>query len=220
MKIVRRLCNTNSPRAGRQGSRTHNRRDRLGMNRTRPFAFVRELATRWDLIAVIVVIGLLVFAARPAAACWSRWRKLQGDAAVARSGESAVLRRPHDAAHVRGAGAVAGVHAHLRHLGRQERRVPKSCWCRFWTFCSRCRSSGSSRSRWCSSCRWCPGACWAPSSPPFSRFSPARPGTWPSVSISRCARCRTSCTEAADIVSPDRLDALLAARSAVRDCRR
>jgi NitT/TauT family transport system permease protein len=32
------------------------------MNRTDPFAFVRELATRWDLIAAIVVIGLLVFA--------------------------------------------------------------------------------------------------------------------------------------------------------------
>ncbi|HEX4376093.1 MAG TPA: hypothetical protein VHZ99_02965, partial [Steroidobacteraceae bacterium] len=31
------------------------------MNRTEPFAFVRELATRWDLIAAIVVFGLLVF---------------------------------------------------------------------------------------------------------------------------------------------------------------
>src|SRR4029077_3941970 len=33
------------------------------MNRSERFAFVRELATRWDLIAAIVVIGLLVFAA-------------------------------------------------------------------------------------------------------------------------------------------------------------
>jgi NitT/TauT family transport system permease protein len=33
------------------------------MNRTKHFAFVRELATRWDLIAAVVVIGLLVFAA-------------------------------------------------------------------------------------------------------------------------------------------------------------
>jgi NitT/TauT family transport system permease protein len=33
------------------------------MNRSEPFAFVRDLATRWDLIAAIVVIGLLVFAA-------------------------------------------------------------------------------------------------------------------------------------------------------------
>src|SRR5580700_10430464 len=33
------------------------------MNRTGPFAFVRDLATRWDLIAAIVVIGLLTFAA-------------------------------------------------------------------------------------------------------------------------------------------------------------
>jgi ABC-type nitrate/sulfonate/bicarbonate transport system permease component len=32
------------------------------MNRTGPFAFVRDLATRWDLIAAIVVIGLLAFA--------------------------------------------------------------------------------------------------------------------------------------------------------------
>ena len=33
------------------------------MNRSDPFAFVRELATRWDLIAAVVVIGLLAFAA-------------------------------------------------------------------------------------------------------------------------------------------------------------
>jgi NitT/TauT family transport system permease protein len=33
------------------------------MTRSEPFAFVRDLATRWDLIAAIVVIGLLVFAA-------------------------------------------------------------------------------------------------------------------------------------------------------------
>jgi NitT/TauT family transport system permease protein len=32
------------------------------MNRTEPFAFVRDLATRWDLIATIVVFGLLAFA--------------------------------------------------------------------------------------------------------------------------------------------------------------
>jgi NitT/TauT family transport system permease protein len=32
------------------------------MNRTEPFAFVRELATRWDLIATIVVFALLIFA--------------------------------------------------------------------------------------------------------------------------------------------------------------
>jgi NitT/TauT family transport system permease protein len=32
------------------------------MNRTEPFAFVRDLATRWDLIATIVVFALLIFA--------------------------------------------------------------------------------------------------------------------------------------------------------------
>ncbi len=31
------------------------------MSRSEPFAFVRELATRWDAIAVVVVIGLLAF---------------------------------------------------------------------------------------------------------------------------------------------------------------
>jgi NitT/TauT family transport system permease protein len=31
------------------------------VNRSEPFAFVRDLATRWDLIAIVVVIGLLTF---------------------------------------------------------------------------------------------------------------------------------------------------------------
>jgi len=31
------------------------------MNRTEPFAFVRDLATRWDAIAIVVVIGILTF---------------------------------------------------------------------------------------------------------------------------------------------------------------
>src|SRR5690242_14185079 len=31
------------------------------VTRSEPFAFVRELATRWDAIAIIVVIGLLAF---------------------------------------------------------------------------------------------------------------------------------------------------------------
>jgi NitT/TauT family transport system permease protein len=31
------------------------------MNRTDPFAFVRDLASRWDLIAIVVVIGILTF---------------------------------------------------------------------------------------------------------------------------------------------------------------
>ncbi len=33
------------------------------VNRAEPFAFVRDLATRWDLIAIVVVIGLLTFLA-------------------------------------------------------------------------------------------------------------------------------------------------------------
>ncbi|HXL97193.1 MAG TPA: ABC transporter permease subunit [Steroidobacteraceae bacterium] len=33
------------------------------VSRSQPFAFVRELATRWDLIAIVVVIGLLTFLA-------------------------------------------------------------------------------------------------------------------------------------------------------------
>src|SRR5665213_1710360 len=31
------------------------------MNRSEPFAFVRDLATRWDAIAIVVVIGILTF---------------------------------------------------------------------------------------------------------------------------------------------------------------
>jgi NitT/TauT family transport system permease protein len=31
------------------------------VNRSQPFAFVRDLATRWDVIAIVVVIGLLTF---------------------------------------------------------------------------------------------------------------------------------------------------------------
>jgi len=31
------------------------------VNRSQPFAFVRDLATRWDLVAIVVVIGLLTF---------------------------------------------------------------------------------------------------------------------------------------------------------------
>ncbi|HEY1725287.1 MAG TPA: ABC transporter permease subunit [Steroidobacteraceae bacterium] len=31
------------------------------VNRSQPFAFVRDVATRWDLIAIVVVIGLLTF---------------------------------------------------------------------------------------------------------------------------------------------------------------
>ncbi|MFI4895536.1 MAG: ABC transporter permease [Steroidobacterales bacterium] len=33
------------------------------MNRTEPFAFVRDLASRWDVIAIVVVIGVLTFLA-------------------------------------------------------------------------------------------------------------------------------------------------------------
>jgi NitT/TauT family transport system permease protein len=33
------------------------------MNRSEPFAFVRDLATRWDAIAIVVVIGILTFLA-------------------------------------------------------------------------------------------------------------------------------------------------------------
>ena len=71
-----------------------------------------------------------------------------------------------------------------------------------------------------SSCRWCPGACSAPSWPLSSRSSPARPGTWPSASISRCAPCRTSWTKrrATSGLSPW-LAAVLATRRAVCDAR-
>ena len=84
------------------------------------------------------------------------------------------------------------LHLHLRDACGQEPTRRACCWCRCSTFCSRCRSSASSRSPSCSSCRWRPAACWARNSPPSSRSSPARPGTWPSASISRCARCRSS----------------------------
>ncbi len=39
-----------------------------------------------------------------------------------------------------------------------------------------------------------PAACWAPNVRRSSPFSPARPGTWPSASTSRCAPCRATST--------------------------
>ena len=63
------------------------------------------------------------------------------------------------------------------------------------TSSSRCRFSAFCRSRSRSSSALFPGAtCSAPNARRSSRSSPARPGTWPFASISRCARCRAIST--------------------------
>jgi len=47
------------------------------VNRSQPFAFVRDLATRWDLIAIVVVIGLLTFFAEASRGLFESIAKLQ-----------------------------------------------------------------------------------------------------------------------------------------------
>jgi NitT/TauT family transport system permease protein len=49
-------------------------------NRTEPFAFVRDLASRWDLIAIIVVIGVLTFFAEASRGLLAPVSKITGDA--------------------------------------------------------------------------------------------------------------------------------------------
>jgi NitT/TauT family transport system permease protein len=49
-------------------------------NRTDPFAFVRDLASRWDLIAIIVVIGLLTFFAEASRGLLAPVSKITGEA--------------------------------------------------------------------------------------------------------------------------------------------
>ena len=49
-------------------------------NRTQPFAFVRDLASRWDLIAIIVVIGVLTFFAEASRGLLAPVSKITGEA--------------------------------------------------------------------------------------------------------------------------------------------
>ena len=119
----------------------------LRADRTQPFGFIREFATRWDALALIVVIGLVAFLAAASRGLLGAALAARRDAAVARTRASARVRGAHHAAHVRRAGALAGVHPDLCHLGRQEPARRAASWCRCSTSCSRCRSSVSFRSR-------------------------------------------------------------------------
>ena len=47
------------------------------VERSQPFAFVRDLATRWDLIAIVVVIGLLTFFAEASRGLFEPLAKLE-----------------------------------------------------------------------------------------------------------------------------------------------
>src|SRR5450631_1164297 len=47
------------------------------VNRSQPFAFVRDVATRWDLIAIVVVIGLLTFFAEASRGLFEPLAKLE-----------------------------------------------------------------------------------------------------------------------------------------------
>ena len=49
------------------------------INRTEPFAFVRDLASRWDLIALIVVIGILTFFAEASRGLLAPMSKITGE---------------------------------------------------------------------------------------------------------------------------------------------
>ena len=169
----------------------------LRASRTHHFGFLRDLVSRWDALALLVVLALVVFLAEASRGLLEPLSKLD---ATPLSLDPAQL--PVYAARTTLRMFAALVLSLLFTLtyatwAAKSRRAPNGCWCRCSTSCSRCRSSASSRSRWCSSCRWCRAACWAPNSRRSSRSSPARPGTWPSASTSRCAPCRPSSSEAA-----------------------
>ena len=149
-----------------------------------------RLFTRWDVLAVLLILGLLVFLggsephlvrAAIRSAANSRRRSTRAICPnMPRARRCACLSR------------WCCRCCSLSPMRLSPRRIsrPNGCWSRCSIFCSRCRSSASFRSPSCSSWRWRQDACWAPNSPPFSRSLPAKPGTWRSASISRCARYR------------------------------
>ena len=50
------------------------------VDRSQRFAFVRDVATRWDLVAIVVVIGLLTFFAEASRGLLAPVSKITGEA--------------------------------------------------------------------------------------------------------------------------------------------
>ena len=91
------------------------------MKRFEPLAFLRDVVTRWDVLAFIVVIGLVVFLGETSRGLFAPLTPLQLIADLAGSLAFAGICRAHDLPHVRGSRAVAALHADIRHLGGEER---------------------------------------------------------------------------------------------------
>ena len=170
----------------------------LRADRTQPFGFIREFATRWDVLAFIVVMAVVPFWRRPVAACLRRsrssrpcrcrWTPSHLPEYAARTTFRMLaalvlslvftLTYATWAAKSERAGKLAGAHPGHSAVGADP--------------------GFHFHHRACSSCRWRPGACSARNSRRFSRYSPVRPGTWRSASTSRCAPCRLELVEAAE----------------------
>ena len=176
----------------------------------------RLTVTRWDLLAVLLVLGVLVFLAEASRDLLEPLTELQMTPISLDPAQPAGIRRAHDAAHAGGDGAVAASSPSPTPPGPPRAGAPSCSWCRCSTSCSRCRSSASSRSPWSSSCRWRPGrVLGAEFAAIFAIFTSQ---AW-NMAFSFYQSLRTVPTElveAARMFRLSRLDALLAPRRAVR----
>ncbi len=91
------------------------------MKRFEPYVFLRDLASRWDVLAFIVVIGLIVFLGETSRGLFAPLSQLNTTPLSLDPIASARVRGTHHVSHAGGAVALAGVHPDLRHLGGQER---------------------------------------------------------------------------------------------------
>ena len=104
-----------------------------------------RLFSRWDILAVLLILGLLVFLAEASRHLLQPLAELQKQPP---SLDPANL--PEYAARTTLRMLIAMVlslllHLHLRDARGARTSAPNGCWCRCSTFCSRCRSSASSR---------------------------------------------------------------------------
>ena len=76
--------------------------------------------SRWDILAFLLILGLLVFLGEASRHLFEPLTELQNAADIARSAQSARICRAHHAAHAHRHGAVADLHFHLCDAGRQK----------------------------------------------------------------------------------------------------
>ena len=96
-------------------------------NRTEPFAFVRDLASRWDIIAIIVVIGLLTFVAEASRGLLAPVSKITGEALSLDPIHLPVYAARTTLRMFTALGVLAALHLHLRAPGRPRARAPRRC---------------------------------------------------------------------------------------------